>query len=71
VRPARLDDLLCVTTTPLAIRGATLVLRQDFAVGEVALGSLKIVLACVRLADGRPARIPDRFRAVLAAGVAT
>jgi acyl-CoA thioester hydrolase len=68
VRPARLDDLLSVTTTALSIRGASVILRQDFAVGQAALGSLKILLACVGLADGRPARIPDRFRAVLTAG---
>jgi acyl-CoA thioester hydrolase len=66
VRPARLDDLLCVTTTPLAIRGASVLLRQDFSVADAPVGSLEILLACVGRADGRPARIPDRFRAVLA-----
>ena len=63
LRPARLDEMLTVTTEPIEFGAATALLRQDFAVGERAVGRLKVQLACVRGADGRPSRIPPRWRA--------
>lgn len=66
LRPARLDDLVVVTTRTVAFGGASLVLHQAFAVGERALGTLDVKLACIRQADGRPARIPARWRLALA-----
>lgn len=71
--PARLDDLLEVRTSILHVGGALVRLRQDFtvlgavtgAVAVQAVGELRAELACVRLADGRPARIPDRWRDAL------
>ncbi len=38
-------------------------LRQDFAVGERSVARLDVQLACVRGTDGRPSRIPSRWRA--------
>lgn len=63
--PARLDDLLEVTTSILHVGGALVRLRQSFAVARTAVGELRVELACVRLADGKPARIPDRWRDAL------
>lgn len=68
LRPARLDDLLVVETTALDMRGVTALLRQSFRVGEQALGAMDILLACVRQEDGRPARIPERWRQALSPG---
>ena len=69
LRPARLDDLLEVTTHTVALGGASLTVRQAFAAGETHLGVLRVRLACIRQADGRPARIPDRWHKALAAGM--
>ena len=65
LRPARLDDELVVTTGPWALGAATVEVRQVFTAGDERVGSLLVKLACVRRADGRPARIPDRWRAAL------
>jgi acyl-CoA thioester hydrolase len=65
LRPARLDDELVVTTGPWALGAATIEVRQVFTATNGTVGSLLVKLACVRRADGRPARIPDRWRAAL------
>ncbi len=62
LRPARLDDVLQLTTVPTVMRAATAVLRQDFAVDGRPVASAEVELACVRGADGRPSRIPERWR---------
>ena len=65
LRPARLDDLLTVVTEPIEIGAATAALRQDFTVGGQAVASMDVQLACVRGSDGRPVRIPARWRVAL------
>lgn len=70
LRPVRLDAEVIVETGPWALGGATVDLRQRFAVVGAERGSeevvrLRIGLACVRAADGRPARIPQRWRDAL------
>ena len=69
--PARLDDLLTVHTAMVALQGASMRLRQTFFCNETptqrALLVAEVHLACVRLADMRPSRIPERWRAALAA----
>lgn len=62
--PARLDDSLLVVTQPLVLRAASVELRQSFfrAGEERPLVVLEVLLACVRLADGRPSRVPERWR---------
>ena len=65
VRPARLDDLLDVATGPWAARGASVEVRQAFRVGGREIARLVIGIACVRAADGRPARMPERWRVAL------
>ena len=66
---ALLDDSLLVITKPLAIRGATVELNQRVVRSEEperTLAELEIMLACIRLADQRPARLPARWRDALA-----
>lgn len=64
MRPARLDDLLAIRTAAVAATAATVTLDQRFSRGDVELARLRVVLACIR-PDGRPARIPPRWRALL------
>ena len=66
LRPARLDDLVRVTTETVCHSAATVRLRQIFYVGLGRIAELELTLACVRLDTGRPARIPPRWRAALA-----
>lgn len=65
LRPARLDDQVVVLTGPWAARGASVEVQQRFEVGGVVAAKLLVKLACIRAADGRPARIPDRWRVAL------
>ncbi len=63
--PARLDEALVVVTEPLALRAASVELRQTVTRGEASLVVIEIQLASVRVADGRPGRIPPRWREAL------
>jgi acyl-CoA thioester hydrolase len=68
--PALLDEQLVVITEPVAIRAAAMELRQRVVrmrPPERDLAVLEIQLACVRLADQRPARLPVRWREALLA----
>ncbi len=65
LRPVRLDVEVIVETGPWALGGATVDVRQRFAVSGVDMGRLRIGLACIRAADGRPQRIPQRWRDAL------
>ena len=60
--PARLDDALTVATLPIAVRGASVDLRQTIRLGETVLVEAELQLACVLAATGRPGRIPTRWR---------
>lgn len=67
--PALLDDSLVVVTETVAVAGASVALRQTVIrpADQRRLVVAEIGLVCVRLADQRPARIPPRWRAALAA----
>jgi len=65
LRPARLDDLLEIVTGPWDMLAASVEVQQAFRVGDREIARLRIGLVCVRLADGRPVRIPARWRAAL------
>ena len=65
LRPARLDDSLTVVTEPLAVGGASVLLRQDVRGPEGSCAVLTVRLACVKPGDGKPGRLPQRWRAVL------
>jgi len=66
-RPARLDDSLTVVTESLRVGGASVLLRQDVRGPLGSCAVLSVDLACVRLGDNRPGRIPPRWRDALAA----
>ena len=65
--PARLDEALVVETTILDVGGATAdgiqIVRRVEDGAELAQVAVK--LACLKLAGGRPVRIPDSVRAAL------
>jgi acyl-CoA thioester hydrolase len=63
LRPARMDDLLTVSTRTRELRGASLTLTQEVRRGEEALVTAEVTVACVR--DGRAVRLPDSLRAKL------
>lgn len=65
LRPARLDDLLTIRTEALSCGGATVDLRQEFFADRASLAVACVSLACVRTQDGRAARIPPAWRALL------
>jgi len=67
LRPARLDALLRVATDVEHVGGASARLRQTVKEGDAVIAVLTVWLVCVGLGDGRPARIPERWRAVLMA----
>jgi acyl-CoA thioester hydrolase len=64
LRPARLDDMLTITTAFQAQTAATLSLRQTFALaeGRREIAQLQVELVCVRASTGRPARTPPSWR---------
>lgn len=69
LRPARLDDSLVVESRPLAVGAASVELRQAFhreGDGGGALVVADVLLACVRTADMKAARMPGRWRQALA-----
>ena len=63
--PARLDDLLTVTVTPVEAKGAGLRCRQSVLQGERLLLTAEVDVACLRAADFRPTRIPAGLLAAL------
>ena len=65
LRPARADDEIVVVTGPWATGGASVEVQQRFEVAGQPVAALRVKLACVRRSDGRPARIPDRWRLAL------
>jgi acyl-CoA thioester hydrolase len=65
LRPARLDDLLTVATEVRSVGGASVALRQRVSTAGGDAAVLDVDLACVRVADGKPTRLPDRWRAAL------
>lgn len=67
LRPARLDDSLVVETSALEVGGASVVMRQDIIGPEGLCVGITLRLGCVRRDDGRPARLPARWREVMAA----
>lgn len=67
LKPALFDDLLDVTTRPLSVSGARLVLAQDVLRGGDCLFTARVTLVALG-ADGRPVRLPQLLRARLSAG---
>ena len=63
LKPARMDDLLTIETTPRALGGASMELDQRVLRGEEVLITAQVRIACV--ANGRPARMPKAVREAL------
>jgi acyl-CoA thioester hydrolase len=66
-RAARLDDEITVVTTILSVSGAVLTIRQEFWRDSDSLAVLEVSLGCVRLDNGRAARMPADWAAHLKA----
>jgi acyl-CoA thioester hydrolase len=69
LRPARMDDVLVVTTRTVEMRGASLLMDQRITRGEEPIAAATVLVAA--LAGGRPARIPDALRKRLHAAHST
>jgi acyl-CoA thioester hydrolase len=67
LRPARLDESLTVVTEPLAVGGASVLLRQDVRGPQESCALQTVRLACVKPGEGGPGRLPRRWRTVLTA----
>ena len=65
LRSARLDDSLTVVTEPLVVGGASVTLRQDVRGAGGSCAVLTVRLACVKPGEGRPGRLPPRWRGIL------
>ena len=63
--PARLDDLLQVTSRLIEMRRASLDLQQNVTRGDLELVRLEVKLACMNN-SGRPVRLPPKIRGALA-----
>ncbi|AQS84880.1 MAG: tol-pal system-associated acyl-CoA thioesterase [Acetobacter aceti] len=65
-RPLRLDDVFTVQTRLKAQAAATCRLEQNFIKDDEIHVHTDVRLACIRAEDGRPARFPPSWRALLA-----
>jgi acyl-CoA thioester hydrolase len=63
--PARLDDSLLVETRAFELGAASVALHQRVLRGADALSRIAVTLASVSTTDGRPRRIPRRWREAL------
>jgi acyl-CoA thioester hydrolase len=61
---AHIDDLLTVTTTPVAATGARLTLEQSVWRGERRLSAARLVVVAINR-DGRPVRLPKPILGLL------
>ena len=70
-RLVRPDDLLTVTTWLSELGGARCRLRQSLSCNDAVAAELKVELACIRMNDFKPSRIPPLWRDVLGALVSS
>jgi len=61
-RPARLDETLRIETSISQVGGASAKLRQHFWRDSDSLAVLDVWLGCIRLVDGKAARLPAPWR---------
>jgi len=66
LKPARMDDVLAVTTAPEQVKGASMTLRQKVARGDDVLVEAHVRVAFV--SGGRARPIPKPLRAAMRAG---
>jgi len=65
LKPARMDDMLEVETTPVEVKGASIMLRQRVLRGDETLVEARVRVACV--SGGRPRPIPKPLRLAMQA----
>ncbi|WP_421706897.1 tol-pal system-associated acyl-CoA thioesterase [Algihabitans sp.] len=66
VSPARLEDLLQIRSRLTKLGGAVLSAHQRVERDGNLLADIRVRVACLRLSDGRPGRIPPQIRQTLA-----
>jgi acyl-CoA thioester hydrolase len=64
-RPARLGEIVDVTTEVVEIKSATMTMRNRICKDDFVMVDALITLACVDR-DGRPRRLPDSFKSCCA-----
>ena len=69
IAPARIDDLLDVTTRFIEVKGARMAIGQEIRRSEAVIARADVEAACMNL-DGRPRRLPADIIARLAAPAA-
>ncbi len=67
LRPARLDESLTVETRLAGLRRASVTVAQTVQREDATVAALEVVLACVRLATGRPEAMPEELRGLIRA----
>jgi len=65
LRPARMDDILTVTTTPHEVKGASMTLSQEVRRGDELLIEARVKVAFV--SEGRARPIPKALRILMKA----
>lgn len=60
VKPALMDDMLTVETTPVDMKGASMAVAQRVLRGQEALVTAEVKVVCI--GGGRARRIPDGLR---------
>lgn len=65
LKPARIDDIVEVRTTPKEVAGASITLLQRVARGEEVLVEAEVKVACI--AGGKAQRIPAALRKAMGA----
>jgi acyl-CoA thioester hydrolase len=65
-KPARMDDVLEIVTTPLQVKGASIVLQQRVSRGDECLVEATVQVAFI--AGGRARPIPRALRAAMSTG---
>ena len=66
LRPARMDDLLTIETTPVEMKAASFTLEQRVLRGAEALATATVRCACV--IAGRAARLPKNVKERMESG---
>jgi acyl-CoA thioester hydrolase len=64
LKPARLDDLLTVSTKVVKIGGASITMKQTISAHDVDLAIINVKIACVNT-DFSPTRLPNQIKYVL------
>ncbi len=67
LKPARMDDILLVTTAPAEVKGASITLQQTVTHGDDLLVEARVRVAFV--SGGRARPIPKSLRAAMAGGL--